>query len=351
MKLLKRLLKRVLVVVAVLAVVFGAFIAYLGITTPGPREADVWVRLPDLPHPRGEMAAAVGARVADDECRPGEPCESSLTQLLVMGGLSGLGSTSDLVDVFDPGTGTWRDGPRLPEPRHHIGAAGTGGVIYVSGGAKTATDWTPEANFWELDPTETQWRVLPDMPEARMGHQMVALNNKLYVIGGRGTTSNVLVYDPIAGQWSIGAEMPEQRDHLVAATAGYLVYAIGGRDEEVTDRVDVYDVNTDSWSAGPPLPVPMSGMAVATLSDGIHVVGGEQPAVIGGHVVDRHFVLKPGGDEWTDAALPIVATHGSASAMVRGGLVIAGGARRQSAFSPLGWTGIVEVYDPANADD
>jgi hypothetical protein len=39
-----------------------------------------------------------------------------------------------------------------------------------------------------------------------------------------------------------------------------------------------------------------------------------------------------------------VATHGSASAVLSDKLVIVGGARRQGALSPLGWTGIVQVY-------
>lgn len=347
LRFLWRWLKRGLFVLAVLGIALGTFVAYLVVTTMEPRASDTWQKaINDLPGARGEAAAAIGVRLTDDATPPGEPGEGSLSQLFVIGGLAGLGSTVDTVDVFDPAGGEWAPGPPLPEPRHHPGAAGIGGVVYVSGGASTALDWTPTDTFWQLLPLSDEWEELPPLPDARMGHRMVALQGKLYVVGGRGETSNVLIYDPADGTWSTGAQMPEPRDHLGVAVTGLQIYAIGGRDEALTDRVDIYDVITDRWTVGPPVPEPMSAMAVGTLSDGIHVVGGEDPATIGGGVIDRHFVLRPGTEEWREAPLPILATHGSASAVLRGSLVIAGGARRQGALSPLGWTGLVQVYTP-----
>jgi hypothetical protein len=90
-------------------------------------------------------------------------------------------------------------------------------------------------------------------------------------------------------------------------------------------------------------------MAVGTLSDGIHVVGGEDPATVRGRVLDKHYVLPPGATQWIEAPLPILATHGSAATVMRGSLVITGGSRRQGALSPIGWTGLTQVYSPENA--
>lgn len=347
MRFLWRFTKRLLFLLAVVVILFGTMIAYLGVTTPEPRASDVWSRLPDLPHPRGESASAIGARVVDDLCPPGEPCPSSEAQFFVMGGLAGpFASTVDTVDIFDPGLGSWSDGPALPEPRHHAAGAGLGGVVYLSGGSRTSTNWEPTDTFWRLLPIDEQWEDLPPMPEPRMGHQMVAIQQKLYVIGGQGETTNVLIYDTVEETWSLGAEMPTRRDHLAAAVAGLRIYAMGGRGDQLTSAVEIYDTITDSWTDGPDLPMPMSAMAVATLPDGIHVVGGEDPAVIGGTVIDEHLVLRPGGSDWTNAALPIIATHGSASAVLRGSMIIAGGSRRQGALSVLGWTGVFQLYEP-----
>lgn len=340
-----RWIKRSLFAIVVVFIMFTTFVVYLGVTSPEPRDSD-WQRFEDLPRPRGEAAGAVGARLTDDQTAPGDPGGSALDQFFVIGGLSGLGSTVDAVDIFDPGTNTWTQGPPLPEPRHHVGATGVGGVVLVSGGSRTSTDWTPTDSMWQLLPISEQWDELAPMPDARMGHQMVTIEHTAYVVGGRGETSNVLIFDASEGAWSTGAEMPEPRDHLGVATSGLRIYAIGGRAEELTDRVDIYDTVLDRWLEGPPLPEPMSAMVTGTLSDGIHVVGGEDPATIGGGVIDKHYVLPPGGTEWREAPLPILQTHGSAHAVMRGSLVKVGGARRQGALSPIAWTGLAEVYTP-----
>lgn len=340
---MRTILKRTVIGLLSLVVLFAGLIAYLALTTPGPREAPGWGRLPDLPRPRGEFAAAVGARVGD--CPPENPaCSASPVRLFVMGGIGGLGRTVDTVDIYDPEEEAWSAGPSLPEKRHHPAAAGWGGLVYLSGGSTSATDWTPLDNFWVLAPTESSWGPLPAMPEGRMGHQMVALDGKLYVIGGRGDSANVLIYEIATRQWQTGAEMPAPRDHLAVAVEGTRIYAMGGRDDALLARVDVYDTASDSWTEGPPLPEPMSAMAAGTLEDGIHVVGGEEPATLGGGVIDKHYHLLPAGQAWQQAQLPIVATHGSASVVLSDRLMIIGGARRQGALSPLGWTGIVQVY-------
>ncbi|HEX9712863.1 MAG TPA: kelch repeat-containing protein [Actinomycetota bacterium] len=340
---MRKIVKRVVLGLLTLAVLFAGLVAYLAISTPGPREASAWERLPDLPRPRGEFAAAVGARVGD--CPPENPaCVASPVRLFVMGGLGGLGRTIDAVDIYDPEDRSWSAGPALPEKRHHPAAAGWGGLVYLSGGSTSSTDWTPLANLWALSPTGDAWEQLTQMPEGRMGHKMIALDGKLFVVGGRGESSNVLIYDIAQRAWSIGAEMPIPRDHLASAVEGARIYAIGGRDNDLVARVDVYDTATDSWTEGPSLPEPMSAMAAGTLDDGLHVVGGEDPGTFGGGVIDRHYHLLPGAQTWQEAPLPIVATHGSASAVLSDKLVIVGGARRQGALSPLGWTGIVQVY-------
>jgi hypothetical protein len=57
-------------------------------------------------------------------------------------------------------------------------------------------------------------------------------------------------------------------------------------------------------------------------------------------------VLAPGTTRWKDAPLPIVAVHGAAGAVVDGRLIVTGGARRQGALSPLGWSGVAESFEP-----
>ena len=53
------------------------------------------------------------------------------------------------------------------------------------------------------------------MPTARRGHAAVAVNNKICVIGGFGSTGVMLAtveeYDPAADAWSTRAAMPSAR--------------------------------------------------------------------------------------------------------------------------------------------
>lgn len=341
MAVVRRILKRLGVALLVCALVFAGLLGYLVATNPKPHASKGWDRLGDLPNPRGEGAAAVGARV--DDCGVSPDCPTPV-RFFVIGGLSGAGRTVATVNAYDPEATMWRRAPSLPEPRHHPAAAGGGGVVYVTGGGKSAINWKPERQTWSLAPDGTAWTSLPDMPEGRLGHQMILTNRTLYVFGGRGATSAVLIFDIQAGTWRAGAAMPQQRDHVAAVLAGGKIYAIGGRQKHIESRVDIYDIATDSWSDGPRLPVPMSGMAAGLLTDGIHVVGGEDPATIGGDVLNRHYRLNPTTNAWEEASLPILATHGSAAAVLDDRLVIAGGARRQGALSPLAWTGVMQSY-------
>lgn len=350
----KRALRIVGIAAIVILVLGGAYLGNLLTSNSYPRpEAEGWGRLKDLPHPRGETGATVvipGPPGTPDIC----PAGSCAPQFVVVGGISGLfGRTVDRVDILDAGNGEWRTGPALPDARHHPAAASIDGAVYVTGGSRRATRWTPENNLWVLRPGSDRWDELPDMPEGRMGHAMIAADGKLYVVGGRGESSRVLIYDRTTG-WTTGAAMPRKRDHLGAALLPGKIYAIGGRDSSVVRRVDVYDIATDAWTAGPALPQASSGMAAEFLpppnGDGrIHVVGGEDPGTIGGEVIDRHFMLDLVSGTWSTGPESLLAVHGAASDEVAGILLIAGGARRQGALSVLAWTGVTQRFNPREA--
>lgn len=337
-------------VLVVLLVVIGAFIGNILTSNSYPRpEAAGWVRLKDMPRARGEAGSTIvlpGPPGTPDICPKG----SCSPELMVAGGLRGpFATTVASVDILDAGTGRWRAGPNLPQPRHHAALAAIDGSVYLSGGSRHATRWTPEKNLWVLRPGSDTWDRLPDMPDGRMAHQMIAANGKLYVIGGRGASSKVLIYDRTSG-WSEGAPMPTPRDHLAAVLVQNKIYAIGGRHRGILRNVDVYDIATDTWSQGPSLPRPMSAMAAGLLADGrIHVVGGEDPGTFGGGVIDRHYVFDIASGTWSTGPKALLAVHGPAYGEIAGVLLIAGGSRRQGTFSVLGWTGVTQKFDPRQA--
>jgi hypothetical protein len=187
------------------------------------------------------------------------------------------------------------------------------------------------------------------MPEGRLGHRMLSVEGRLHVVGGVGSTADVLIYDPAKETWTTGATMPASRDHLAAVAVGGEIWAIGGRSAgQIHARVDVYDTTTDAWREGPPLPQPTSGAAEAAIDGVILISGGEDPGG-SGSVLDLHWLLdtRAGATAaWEPLSQPPLAVHGAHGAGFDGQFVIAGGATRQGAFSRLSWTITVQAFRP-----
>lgn len=173
-----RLLRRLLLAIVIAALLLGGFAVFLAATSARPRSSEGWRRLPNMPGPRGEVAAAVGTRELD--CEEPSGCRNGRA-LVVAGGIGGIGRASRAVSIFDIEGDRWLRGPDLPEARHHAAAAALGGVVYVTGGARSSTDWTPLKTLWALAPDSDAWTIVPGMflPEARLGHQMVAVGERL----------------------------------------------------------------------------------------------------------------------------------------------------------------------------
>ena len=317
-------------------------VAVLFLDPPQPRETEWWSLGPSMSAPRGELTAAVAFA---------GPCPSAacpeLERLFAIGGLTGLGTVEDSVDILSPIENRWETGPALPEARHHLAAVGVGQTVYVSGGAAEITgEWAPSRDFWRLVWGEQEWQALEPMPEPRMGHRMVAYRGRIYVIGGDGPSSRVLIFTPREG-WSIGSEMPVQRDHLSVVVVGSRIWAIGGRAPESLARVDIYDPEADSWSPGPSLPQATSGAAEGAIGSTILVFGGEEPALFG-QVKDVHWQLNSGASSpiWEPAPSPPLTVHGAPAVCFNDAITIVGGASRHGLFSVTAWSDAVQRLDP-----
>lgn len=335
-----------LAAVVVLGLVLGGagYLAIQVLSTPGPRAAEGWTLLAEMPEPRGETAGAVAG-----------------DRLFVIGGMTGVAAqASATVSVYDPGAGTWAAGPRLPEPRHHAAAVGLDGAVYLSGGAASVADGTPRAEVWMLPAGAPAWRDVAPMPDGRFGHRMVTLDGRLYVVGGvpgvdarTGASGLVevpmLVYDPDADAWSEGAPLPINRDHLAVVAVGAEIWAIGGRAGGMNhQRVDIYDPATDEWRDGPPLPEGTSGASEAVVDGVILLSGGEDPGA--GRIVDRHWRLdtrEGAAATWQPLAPPPLAVHGAPGAALAGRFIVVSGSPRPGGQSSTAWTGATQELETA----
>ncbi len=115
-------------------------------------------------------------------------------------------------------------------------------------------------------PADNAWHDLPPLPTPRSSHDMVVVDNRLYVIGGWNmtgsdtdpawlTTVDYLDLTQTPMQWQRIAQ-PFTRRALIAAALEDKIFVIGGMDQTdtVTTEVDILDLRTHTWSKGPSIP-------------------------------------------------------------------------------------------------
>lgn len=125
-----------------------------------------WERLPDPPFRR--RALSLGAHQG---------------RLFVIGGMTPKGPTTR-VDVFDPETGKWTAGPKLPSDKAMEGfgssAFALGNHLFVS---------TYSGKLFRLSADGTQWEPPTELKHARFFHRMLPLGERqLLLLGGASMT-------------------------------------------------------------------------------------------------------------------------------------------------------------------
>ncbi len=223
-----------------------------------------------VPQARTEVAAA---RLGD--------------QILVIGGLLADGSPTDRVDRYDLKTGRWSDGPAMPAPLHHAGAAEFGGRLFVAGGyvVGPTSAWSETDQVWSLGPDDGTWKAEPSLGHRRGALGLAATTSRLVAFGGTSdgqVVDTVEVYRAGTDGWRPAPPMSMAREHTAAATAGGRVYAIAGRSGGIDTNVvavESFDpaAFNGGWRKEPALAVPRGGIAAATVGDTICVAGGEEP--------------------------------------------------------------------------
>ena len=117
------------------------------------------------------------------------------------------------------------------------------------------------------------------MPTARFFMGAVAMDGKIYTIGGstgspHKMVSTVEVYDPETDTWEQKTDMPGPRFGAAAANVKQKIYVIGGAvGYDAQSAVEVYDPTSDTWSTGTSLPEPRVGSA-STINGKIYYTGG-----------------------------------------------------------------------------
>ena len=228
--------------------------------------------------------------------------------------------------------------------------------------------WVPINNAWEYDPMNDSWMALAPMPTKRGSAVAATVNGKIYVTGGAAvhpgssepalgparphqSVATVEEYDPKTNTWSERSSMPTARNHAAVGAVNDKIYVIGGRlggafifTASNTNVVEVYDPAIDQWGAVKTrMPTERSGGAWGVHNGRIYVAGGEQQD---GDLMAAFRALEaydPAINTWAELPMMPIPRHGLAGAVVGDRLYLASG-DVQSAGIP-GMHLVTEAHD------
>ena len=190
-------------------------------------------------------------------------------------------------------------------------------------------------------------------PEARHEAAFIGLNNKFYLLGGRGIKP-VNIFDPATKTWTAGAPSPVEIHHFQPVIHDNEIWLVGAMTgpypgETPLPNIYIYNPTRDEWRKGPAVPEGRGrgGAGAVFVGEKLYVVCGIQDGHRGGHVpwLDEY---DPATGKWRrlpDAPRP----RDHFQAVARGGKIYAiAGRTTVAATNPFANTiGEVDVYDIA----
>ena len=203
------------------------------------------------------------------ECK-GKPVgrhETSFVEVDGMFYLMGGREANGRIDRFDPQTLTWTSMKAKSPLIHHFQPVAIDGKIWMVGAmtGKYPTE-PPMERIQIYDPKADEWTEGSLMPENRRRGSAgtVFYEGKIYMACGitlghtSGTNSWFDVYDPEKDTWTQLADAPNIRDHFHAVVLDDKLFCIGGRNTSshekgnfssffnaITREVDIYDFKTN----------------------------------------------------------------------------------------------------------
>jgi DNA-binding CsgD family transcriptional regulator/N-acetylneuraminic acid mutarotase len=174
----------------------------------------------------------------------------------------------------------------------------------------------------------SQWVSHEAMPTKRAGLGVVALNDKIFAMGGvRGNnqaTRSVEIYDPITNSWSEGAAKPTATANISGVVVGDKIYVPGGCTNEgkAVAVLEIYDPEADNWDKGQPLPKARCAYGLVVVQDKLYLFGGWNGQAFEATV----FNYSPKTDKWEIMKSTMPQPKGYVGATVLEGIIyVAGG--------------------------
>ncbi len=268
----------------------------------------IWVTKTSMPTKRGELGAVA---VGDKIYAIGGSYEQD-TLIII----------TNIVEIYDTKTATWTQGPSMPTPRARMAVVAMDNKIYVIGG--TNGDSVLAINE-VYDITTNSWTNRASMPTPRCGAAAATINGKIYIIGGwnNGVLSINEEYDPVTDLWIQKSPMPTPRTYSAAAVYKGKIYVVGGYSSYFCLCNEVYEPVADSWEAKSPMQVYRDALALVEYKGRLFAIGGRD--MLPGEGTDFNEMYNPDTDEWIFRARMPTARYFLGAVGSSGGIYVIGG--------------------------
>jgi N-acetylneuraminic acid mutarotase len=240
--------------------------------------------------------------------------------------------------------GEWVKKADIPAPRWWIGAVAVNKRIYVIGGC--GNGFVVFSTTFEYDPLEDQWIERANMPTARDSACLSVIDGKIYALGGMVEQngpifSTVEMYDPNTDKWTKKADMFTPKQEFTAGVANGKIYVFGGAWAAGIPTVEEYDPIKDKWIKKGDMPIQMGWgpKHAPTVNGKIYVIGGWKNR--GGPGLSTVIEYDPGTDSWIKKADMPTARAFLAVTDVSGMIYAIGGGETLGSLLST-----VEKYDP-----
>ncbi len=212
------------------------------------------------------------------------------------------------VDSFGISSGMWGSAGQMPAYRYDAAACAMGDTVYLIGGlVYSGQSFVVSSQIDAWDPATGTLTPKCSLNVARSDPQAVALNGKIYIIGGLGGSSNqsdcaplksVEVYDPSTNSIGTATPLTTARLSFAAATAKGKIYAIGGlfstdQGDTALTSVEEFDPVLNTWTVRQNLPNSRYGCAAASWNDLIYVIGGVEGGTGGNKETKSVLIFYP----------------------------------------------------------
>jgi len=243
-----------------------------------------------------------------------------------------------------PTTDTWTAKASMPTARAYLSGAEVNGKVYLIGGLTDAAHSSDAVEAYDL--ASNTWTTKNKMPESIGGLAAVEYGGKIYTFGGRtghvfsGTTLNhTYLYDPVADSWTRKADMPEARTLLTAVAVNGKIFAIGGATTGYmgSEIVEMYDPLTDTWSVKSSLEVGVALPATSVFDGNIYLTGGGSGDTDGPGTAYPYFqFFDTTSGSWSLKTSLTKGRIGHGSGVIAGKMYICGGFLSTTTLNDLG---------------